>query len=58
MISAPTMTVPLCADSFRLSAGLSKGLYGRPATYTWSLPNEAATTKKAVLLAALNGDFT
>jgi hypothetical protein len=33
-------------------------LFGRQATYSWSLPNEAATTKKAVLLGALNADLT
>lgn len=28
-------TIPLCTFSVTLSAGLSKGIFGRAATFTW-----------------------
>ena len=59
IISRNTYEVPLCKSSLKISSGLTQGLFGRPATYVWSISSmtpldSSNAAKNTALLAALN----
>lgn len=60
IIARTVYNVPVCTDSLRISSGLSSGLFGRPATFFWSMvsmtPTDVTNTKQTKLLAFLNAD--
>ena len=59
VISRTASEVPLCASALKISSGLSQGLFGRSATYAWTIsamsPLDSSNAAKITALsAALN----
>jgi len=58
IISRSSLEIPLCTRQILLSAGLTQGLFSRPAVFQWSLyymsPAEPNDFKKNLLLNQLN----